>query len=79
MEKQTLSVKINIQLYQQLKVQIGKGKISEFVEKTLTEKLAEKDKELEMAYKEISQDKNRWKLTKEWEKAALSDLKKKTK
>ena len=44
MEKQTLSVKINTQLYQQLKVQIGKGKISEFVEKTLTEKLAEKDK-----------------------------------
>ena len=79
MEKQTLSVKINIQLYQQLKVQIGKGKISEFVEKTLTEKLAEKDKELEMAYKEISQDKNRWKLTKEWEKVALSDLRKKSK
>jgi hypothetical protein len=49
------------------------------VEKTLTEKLAEKDKELEMAYKEISQDKSRWKLTKEWEKVALSDLKKKTK
>ena len=79
MEKQTLSVKINTQLYQQLKVQIGKGKISEFVEKTLAEKLAEKDKELEMAYKEISQDKSRWKLTKEWEKVALSDLKKKTK
>ena len=79
MEKQTLSVKINAQLYQQLKVQIGKGKISEFVEKTLIEKLAEKDKELEIAYKEISQDKNRWKLTKEWEKVALSDLKKKTK
>jgi hypothetical protein len=59
MEKQTLSVKINTQLYQQLKVQIGKGKISEFVKKTLTEKLAEKDKELEMAYKEISQDKSR--------------------
>ena len=58
-EKQTLSIRINTQLYQQLKVQIGKGKISEFVEKTLTEKLAEKDKELEMAYKEISQDKSR--------------------
>lgn len=79
MEKQTLSVKINTQLYQQLKVQIGKGKISEFVEKTLTEKLAEKDKGLELAYKEIAQDKERWKLTKQWEKAALSDLRKKTK
>ena len=59
MDKQTLSVKINTQLYQQLKTQISRGKISEFVEKTLTEKLAEKDKELELAYKEISQDKNR--------------------
>jgi hypothetical protein len=63
--KQVLSVKINTHLYQQLKSQIGKGKISKFVEKTLTEKLTEKDKELEMAYKEIFQDKERWKLTKE--------------
>ena len=77
--KQVLSVKINAQLYQQLKSQIGKGKISEFVERTLTEKLAEKDKELELAYQEIAQDKKRWKLTKEWEKAALSDLRKRSK
>lgn len=77
--KQVLSVKINTQLYQQLKTQIGKGKISEFVERTLTEKLAEKDKELELAYKEIAQDKKRWKLTKQWEKAALSDLRKRSK
>ncbi|MCE8162797.1 MAG: hypothetical protein I3273_01480 [Candidatus Moeniiplasma glomeromycotorum] len=77
--KQVLSVKITIQLYKQLKTQIGKGKISEFVEKTLTEKLAEKDQELELAYKEISRDKNRWKLTKEWEKAVLSSLRRKTK
>jgi len=79
MEKQTLSIKISSQLYQQLKNEVGKGKIGEFVEKTLTEKLVEKDKELELAYKEIAQDKTRWKLTKEWEKAALSDLRKKTK
>ncbi|RHZ35183.1 hypothetical protein [endosymbiont GvMRE of Glomus versiforme] len=77
--KQVLSVKINTQLYQQLKTQIGKGKISEFVERTLTEKLEQKDQEPEIAYKEIARDKKRWKLTKEWEKAALSDLKKKVK
>ncbi|CAI2196247.1 14504_t:CDS:1, partial [Funneliformis geosporum] len=52
-------VKINTQLYQQLKTQIGKGKISEFVEKTLTEKLEQKEQELELAYKEIAQDKKR--------------------
>jgi hypothetical protein len=57
--KQVLSVKINTQLYQQLKTQIGKGKISEFVEKTLTEKLQQKEQELELAYKEITQDKKR--------------------
>ena len=78
-EKQTLSIRINTQLYQQLKSEIGKGKISEFVEKTLTEKLSQKEQELELVYQEIAQDKNRWKLTKEWEKAALSDLRKKVK
>jgi len=57
--KQVLSVKINTQLYQQLKAQIGKGKISDFVEKTLTEKLEQKELELEQAYKEIAQDKGR--------------------
>ncbi|MCE8163596.1 MAG: hypothetical protein I3274_05280 [Candidatus Moeniiplasma glomeromycotorum] len=77
MEKQTLSIRINKKLSQQLKNKIGKGKISEFMEKILIEKLAAKDRELELAYKEITQDKERWKLTKEWEKAALSDLRKK--
>ena len=77
--KQVLSIKINIQLYQQLKTQIGKGKISQFVEETLMEKLGQKELELEQAYKEISQDKERWKLTKAWERAALSDLRKRSK
>jgi phage gp45-like len=65
MEKQVLSVKIDSRLYRQLKSQVGKGKISEFVEITLAEKLEQKNQELELAYKEISQDKERWKLTKE--------------
>ena len=77
--KQVLSIKINIQLYQQLKTQIGKGKISQFVEETLREKLEKKELELEQAYKEIAQDKERWKLTKAWEKVALSDLRKRSK
>ena len=58
-EKQTLSIRINAQLYQQLKSEIGKGKISEFVEKILTEKLSQKEQELELVYQEIAQDKNR--------------------
>ena len=50
--KQVLSVKINTQLYQQLKTQIGKGKISAFVEKTLTKQLATEKKNLGRAYQE---------------------------
>ena len=57
--KQVLSVKINTQLYQQLKTQIGKGRISQFVEETLVEKLKQKELELEQAYQEIAQDKER--------------------
>ncbi|CAG8462930.1 39492_t:CDS:2 [Gigaspora margarita] len=45
--KQVLSIKINIHLYQQLKTQIGE------------EKLGQKELELEQAYKEIAQDKER--------------------
>jgi hypothetical protein len=41
--------------------------------------LDEKEKQLEQAYREISQDKERWKLTTEWEKVAFSDLEKKSK
>ncbi|CAJ0844943.1 9091_t:CDS:2 [Entrophospora sp. SA101] len=43
--KQVLSAKINTHFYQQLKSQIGKGKISEFVERTRTEKLAQKEQD----------------------------------
>jgi hypothetical protein len=57
--KATLSITINPQLYQRLKEEVGSRKISEFVEKTLTEKLQQKEQELELAYKEITQDKKR--------------------
>jgi hypothetical protein len=51
--KQVLSVKINTQLYQQLKTQIGKGKISEFVEKAIVKELGEHDNKLEREQKEF--------------------------
>ena len=79
MEKTTLSVIVNNGLYQRLQKEIGKGKISDFVSKAVEKQLDEKEKKLEQAYREISQDKERWKLTTEWEKAALSDLEKKSK
>jgi len=79
MEKRTISIKITENLYQRLHQEVGKGKISKFLEELAEERLEQKEKELELAYKEIAQDKKRWKLTKEWEKVALSDLRKKTK
>jgi len=79
MEKTTLSVIVNNGLYQRLQKEIGKGKISDFVSKAVEKQLDEKEKQLEQAYREISQDKERWKLTTEWEKVALSDLEKKSK
>jgi hypothetical protein len=57
--KQILSVKISSQIYYQLKSQISKGKVSEFVEQTLRERFAKEDQRLELAYKEISQDQQR--------------------
>ena len=79
MEKTTLSVIVNNGLYQRLQKEIGKGKISDFVSKAVEKQLDEKEKQLEQAYREISQDKERWKLTAEWEKVAFSDLEKKSK
>jgi len=79
MEKTTLSIIVNNGLYQRLQKEIGKGKISDFVSKAVEKQLDEKEKQLERAYREISQDKERWKLTTEWEKVALSDLEKKSK
>ena len=76
MEKTTLSVIVNNGLYQRLQKEIGKGKISDFVSKAVEKQLDEKEKQLEQAYREISQDKERKKLTKSAQKAALRDLRK---
>lgn len=56
MEKTTLSVIVNNGLYQRLQKEIGKGKISDFVSKAVEKQLDEKEKKLEQAYREISQD-----------------------
>lgn len=77
--KKTLSITLNSNLYQKLQNEVGKGKISQFVEETISDRLNQQEQSLENAYREISQDKNRWQLTQEWQTAALSDLRKKTK
>lgn len=53
--------------------------VNEAIEEKLARKKAEAEKELEQAYQEIAQDQARWKLTKQWEKVSLKDLRKRLK
>jgi len=47
MEKQTLSIKISTDFYSRLKNEIGRGNISEFIEKVVSRELDQGQKELE--------------------------------
>jgi len=47
MEKQTLSIKISTDFYSRLKNEIGRGNISEFIEKVVSRELDQEQKELE--------------------------------
>jgi hypothetical protein len=57
--KQVLSIKIDLQLYQQLKTDVGKGRISRFVENLIAQKLQEQDQRLAQEYQEAAKDKKR--------------------
>jgi hypothetical protein len=52
MEKQSLNVKLNSEIYYQLKSEIGKGKISVFVENLIVKELNSSDKKVEREYRE---------------------------
>ncbi len=73
MEKQVLSVKLDINLYWQLKSEVGKGKISRFVENLIAQELNKQDQKLAQEYQEAAKDKNRWKEAQEWEQAQMTD------
>jgi hypothetical protein len=53
MVKQMLSVKINANVCQQLRSEIGKGNISRFVEKAVIKELGKHDDKLEREQKEF--------------------------
>lgn len=57
--KQVLSIKIDQCLYQQLKTDIGKGRISRFVENLIARELSVQDQKLAQEYQEVAQDKKR--------------------
>ena len=73
MEKLTLSIKIDANLYWQLKNEIGKGRISRFIEKVVSRELNTQEQKLAQEYQEAAQDKKRWKEANEWEQAQMAD------
>lgn len=73
MEKQVLSVKVDVSLYRQLKSEVGQGKISRFVENLIARELTSQEQKLAKEYQEAAKDKSRWKEAKEWETAQMVD------
>jgi len=52
MEKQQLTIKINPNVYNQLKSDIGRGKISDFIESLVVRELGSSEKRIEQEYRE---------------------------
>ena len=73
MEKQVVSIRINPSLYQQLKSEVGRGRISAFIEKLVSKELNEQDQKLAQEYQTAAKDKKRWKEAQEWEQAQMTD------
>jgi hypothetical protein len=71
MEKQVVSIRINPNLYQQLKSEVGRGRISAFIEKLISKELSEQDQKLAQAYKECYSNPRMLKEAKQWEKAGI--------
>jgi hypothetical protein len=51
MEKQQLTIKVSVETYQQLKTDIGKGRVSNFVEKLIVKELSSSEKKIEQEYR----------------------------
>lgn len=73
MQKQVLSVKLDVNLYHQLKSEVGQGKISRFVESLIAKELNKQDQKLAKEYQEAAQDRKRWKEAQEWETVQMVD------
>lgn len=73
MEKQVVSIRINPRLYQQLKSEVGRGRISAFIERLISQELDFQEQKLAREYQAAAKDKNRWKEAEEWEQAQMTD------
>ena len=68
MEKKHLSVKVAPEVYNLLKSDIGKGKISDFVESLIVRELGTTEKRIEQEYQECYANPRMLKEDKQWEK-----------
>ena len=71
MEKKHLSVKVAPEVYNLLKSDIGKGKISDFVESLIVRELGTTEKRIEQEYQECYANPRMIKEAKQWEKAEI--------
>lgn len=71
MEKKSLNVKVSANVYNLLKSDIGKGKISEFVESLIVRELGSSEKRIEQEYRECYANPRMIKEAKQWEKAGI--------
>jgi hypothetical protein len=58
-KKLAVSIKIRPSVYQQLKSEVGPGKVAPFIEKLIIRELNKQDQKLAQEYQEASQDKSR--------------------
>lgn len=71
MEKQQLTIKISPVVYHQLKSDVGKGKISDFIEGLVVRELGTSEKKIEQEYRECYSNPRMIKEAKKWEKAEM--------
>lgn len=71
MEKQQLTIKISSIVYHQLKSDVGKGKISDFIEGLVVKELGSSEKRIEQEYQECYANPRMIKEAKQWEKAEI--------
>ena len=69
MEKKHLNFKVSATVYDQLKSDIGKGKIGDFIEKLIIRELGGVEKRAEQEYRECYANLRLMKEAKQWEKA----------
>lgn len=71
MEKQNLTIKISVDTYHQLRSDIGRGNISQFIENLVNRELGSSEKRIEQEYKECYTNPRMIKEAKKWEKAGI--------